>query len=143
MLLLAHTAATLLMLGVIWTVQLVHYPLFTHVGLDAFPHYHARHVGAITWVVGPAMLVELGTGFLLLLQGPERIPSGAWLLGLALLGVAWGTTACASVPMHNKLAAGFDAHAHTLLVSTNWARTLAWSLRAALVLWIMGQLLET
>ena len=35
-LLLGQTATTLVMTGVIWIVQAVHYPLFAHVGVDEF-----------------------------------------------------------------------------------------------------------
>ena len=38
-LLLAQTAATLFMTGVIWIVQTVHYPLFARVGRDEFREY--------------------------------------------------------------------------------------------------------
>ncbi|MGB0385973.1 MAG: hypothetical protein ACPGWR_14225 [Ardenticatenaceae bacterium] len=37
LLLLIHTATTLSLVGLIWTIQLVHYPLFEQVGLDTYP----------------------------------------------------------------------------------------------------------
>lgn len=142
MLLIAHIAATLVMVGVIWTVQLVHYPLFAEVGEATFVSYHARHVSAITLIVGPAMLIELGTGFMLLFEGPDQVPGWVWMAGLGLIGVAWLTTGLVSVPMHDKLAGGFDAGAHATLVSTNWARTIAWTLRGAGLVWIMSMLMK-
>ena len=36
LILLGHLAATLFMVGVIWFVQVVHYPLFAKVGATAF-----------------------------------------------------------------------------------------------------------
>ncbi len=62
-LLLSHTAATFYMLGVIWFVQLVHYPLFAAVGKDFFTEYEKRHQSWTTYVVAPGMLVEGLTGF--------------------------------------------------------------------------------
>ena len=38
-----HVAATMFMVGLIWLVQIVHYPLFAHVGADTFLAYHQRH----------------------------------------------------------------------------------------------------
>jgi hypothetical protein len=38
------------------------------------------------------------------------------------------------VPLHTRLARGFDPAAHRQLVRTNWLRTLAWTLRALLLL---------
>ncbi|MEM1349476.1 MAG: hypothetical protein AAGI01_13015 [Myxococcota bacterium] len=137
----AHVGATFVMVGVIWMVQLVHYPLFAEVGEATFRHYHEQHVQRITWIVGPAMLVELGTGVWLAMKTPEHTDAWTWWVALGLLGVAWVTTATLSVPMHNKLAAGFEPQAHSLLVSTNWIRTAAWSLRGALVVWALGKML--
>ena len=51
--LLAHAAATLYMVGLIWFVQVVHSPLFSRVGADGFVPYAAAHGVLTTWVVGP------------------------------------------------------------------------------------------
>ena len=53
---LAHVAATLVMVGVIWFVQIVHYPLFSQVSEAAFNLYEAQHTRLTTYVVAPAML---------------------------------------------------------------------------------------
>ncbi len=56
--LLAHLAATLFMAGVIWFVQVVHYPLFSRIGSEKFSLYSNAHSRLTTCVVGPPMLVE-------------------------------------------------------------------------------------
>jgi hypothetical protein len=56
--LLAHLAATLFMAGVIWFVQVVHYPLFSRIGSEKFSLYSKAHSRLTTCVVGPPMLVE-------------------------------------------------------------------------------------
>lgn len=56
--LLAHVAATLFMVGVIWFVQVVHYPLFPRVGPEKFSLYLEAHSRLTTYVVGSPMLVE-------------------------------------------------------------------------------------
>ena len=56
--LLAHVAATLFMVGVIWFVQVVHHPLFSRVGPEKFSLYSEAHSRLTTYVVGPPMLVE-------------------------------------------------------------------------------------
>lgn len=140
---LTQVGATLAMVGVIWVVQLVHYPLFAQVGEGRFGAYHAAHVERITWIVGPLMLAELG-GALWCLSAPPTRALGLWpfVLGVALIGVAWATTALASVPYHNTLAGGLDAQAIEGLVRTNWPRTLAWTARGILVLWITAAMLD-
>ena len=66
LILLMQVFATLFMVGLIWFVQIVHYPLYANVGREQFPEYEALHNRMTTWVVGPAMLVELVTAVLLL-----------------------------------------------------------------------------
>ena len=46
-----------------------------------------------------------------------------------------------SVPQHAVLARGFDADAHASLVTTNWVRTVAWSARGLMLLWIVERTL--
>lgn len=136
MVLLVHTAATLFMTGLIWFVQIVHYPLFSMVGRNEFQEYERLHQMQTTWVVGPAMLIELLTGLWLLKSPPAGSQFAAWM-GLLLIVIIWLTTAGLSVPAHNRLAEEFSDTAYRKLVSTNWIRTIAWSARAVLVLWIV------
>ncbi len=139
---LANVFATLTMFGVIWVVQLVHYPLFAGVGADGFAAYEAAHQARITWIVLPAMGLELGTAVALLWLRPAAVP--AWMVwtGLALVGVVWVSTAVVQVPLHATLSAGFDGDAHARLVVSNWIRTAVWSVRAGLVLWMTGLLMR-
>ncbi|MCX7784250.1 MAG: hypothetical protein N2318_11495 [Meiothermus sp.] len=132
-----HFAATWFLVGLIWIVQVVHYPLFAKVGTAEFASYEAAHANLITLVVGPLMLLELLTAVVLLTLWPSSLPGWlGWLL-LALVGVIWLTTMLVSVPLHAKLAAGFDAQAHALLVGSNWIRTLTWTARGLLLGWVL------
>jgi len=45
------------------------------------------------------------------------------------------------VPLHGRLARGFDAIAHRRLVSTNWVRTGGWSVRGVLALLMTARVL--
>ncbi len=140
-LLLAHLAATLVMVGIIWFVQVVHYPLFAGVGREGFATYAAQHSRWTTWVVAPPMLVEAATGLGLLVRAPAGIPRTALWLGLALLLVIWLSTALLQVPRHTTLGRGWDAAAHRVLVAGNWLRTAAWTLRGVLVLWMAAMVM--
>jgi magnesium-transporting ATPase (P-type) len=130
--LVAHAAATWAMTGLIWFVQIVHYPLFSGVGRPEFAAYEAAHARLTTWVVAPLMLTELITALGVALSGPQQIPSRERWFGLALVGALWLSTAAVQVPLHNRLAAGFDAGAWAALVQSNWIRTAVWSMRALL-----------
>lgn len=141
-LILTHLAVTLMLVGLIWTIQVVHYPLFESVGAERYVAYQAGHQWRITLVVLPLMLVELATVGLLVLLRPAGVsPALAWA-GALLLALIWGSTFFLQVPQHSVLDRGFDAAAHRLLVSTNWIRTIAWSARGAIALIMVARLLR-
>ena len=129
-----QVVSTICMAGLIWFVQIVHYPMFANVGAEAFTRYEGIHQRSTTYVVAPLMLVEIATASALTLMSPTKIDG--WLIwtGLGLVIVNWATTAFLSVPCHDKLKNGFDEKIHQRLVSTNWIRTVAWSLRGGIVL---------
>lgn len=130
----AHAAATGVMIGIIWFVQVVHYPLMARVGRDGYPAYQAAHSRRTTIVVAPPMLLELATGVWLALRPSPYFPQSAAWPGLGLLAVVWLSTFFLQVPEHGRLERGFDPAAHRRLVRGNWVRTVAWTLRGILVL---------
>ena len=137
---LVHLGATLLMVGVIWIVQVVHYPLFVGVGSEGWAAYEAAHQSRITLVVGPLMVAELVTAVWLVLDRPAALPTWAVVLGAGLVVLIWASTAFVQVPLHSALGGAFDAEAHGRLVATNWIRTVAWTARGGLVLWMTARL---
>lgn len=124
-LLLAHLAATLFMTGVIWFVQVVHYPLMARVGTAGFAAYEMEHQRRATWVVLPAMILELTAAIGIAVVVPGELPT----IGLGLLAVIWSSTFLIQVPCHERLRQGFDPVVHRRLVISNWLRTAAWSVR--------------
>lgn len=139
LLLLVHAAATLVMVGVIWFVQVVHYPLFGRVDPSGFPAYSGAHSRLTGYVVGPPMFLEMATAVLLLVFRPVEAPAYAAWTGFILLVLVWLSTALLQVPRHRVLGLGFDSTAWNGLVLTNWARTAGWSLRGLLVLWMLSR----
>lgn len=139
---LAQVAATLYMTGLIWFVQVVHYPLFGGVGREGFSVYEQRHSLLTTWVVAPAMLVELATALVLLWNRPPQLPLPALVVGAGLVAVIWLSTYLLQVPCHNRLTAGFDETIHQRLVVSNWIRTFAWTARSALLVGLVDRLLR-
>ncbi len=133
-LLLVHAGATVAMAGLVWFVQLVHYPLFAHVGRDGFARYEAEHTRRTTWLVAPLMLTEAATALVLLVADPSPLT----VAGAVLLGVVWLSTALVQVPLHGRLQRGFDVDAHRRLVRSNAVRTAAWTGRAAIALALLA-----
>ena len=129
--LLVHAAATLYMVGLIWFVQIVHYPLFAAIPEERFAEYARRHADRTRWVVGPPMLVEGATAVWLVWARPEPVPGWVVWAGLALAAVNWVSTAAVQIPCHTQLAHGFAPAVHRRLVLTNWVRTAAWTARGS------------
>ncbi|MCC3155842.1 hypothetical protein LJ737_01240 [Hymenobacter sp. 15J16-1T3B] len=138
LLVLLNFAVTAYLTGVIWTVQLVHYPSFALVPAAAFPAFHRAHLARMGWVVMAPMVAEL----LLAAAWAWQARTGPALGALGLVGFVWVVTFLVSVPLHNRLAAEGWAYATVYgLNRTNWLRTLAWTLRFALVGWVLAELL--
>jgi hypothetical protein len=129
-LLFVHAATTLFMVGVIWFVQIVHYPLFHRIGEAGFPEYERQHTRRTGYVLAVPMLVEFATAVAL----AWRLGGGIAWSGLGLLMVIWLSTWVWQVPAHRRLEHGFDAVTHRRLVGTNWVRTAAWSVRGIIAL---------
>jgi hypothetical protein len=128
-----HAALTWILVGLIWVIQVVHYPLFGAVAEEAFKAYHLRHTTQITWIAGPLMVAELGTAAFLLFAGGTDF----WLrASIFPLLFTWGCTGWVQIPLHERLSHGYDVQAHRRLVRTNWLRTVAWTLRGVCLLMI-------
>lgn len=142
LILLTSAAAATFMAGVIWVIQLVHYPLFSLADPARFAEFHAAHSARITLIVGPAMLTEIASSGLFVFAARDEFERRAAIAGLALVVVAWVTTALCSIPAHGRLAGGFEQAAHASLVSTNVIRTVAWTAHAALKLLLVARRLS-
>jgi hypothetical protein len=135
-LLIVHLAATWFMTGLIWVIQLVHYPLFANVGAlpaDAYLRYQRAHMARISFIVGPVMLLEMITAGLLIARMPEAVSPAILWTNLVMLLLIWLSTACLQGPCHKRLTGGFDARLIEQLVRGNWLRTALWTGRAVLL----------
>ena len=136
-LLLFNFAAAAYLTGLIWTVQVVHYPSFGQVPKDAWAAFHDAHTRRMSYVVMVPMVIELGLALWLAWVGRTDLPGGAGWWSLALVTLVWAATFFISVPFHNRLAQGYDYIAIDGLTRTNWLRTLAWTVRAVLLGWLL------
>lgn len=133
---LINTFASFFMTGLIWVVQLVHYPSFHYVGHEDFKAFQLHHVNSIDKIVIPVMVAEISTSFGL-----------AWIDGFLSLNAAgfyiviliWASTGLFSVPAHTKLESSKNEDAINKLVSTNWIRTILWSIKSGLSLYLLSR----
>ena len=136
---LTHLFFTIFNTGLIWTIQLVHYPLFLKVGQDHFVNYEHDHTTKISYLVIPTMITELATGIFLAFS--NGITSIYGLLFL-LLSLVWVSTFLLQVPLHNALNYAYDTEKIRRLIKTNWIRTLAWTIRSILLLGILNEIIQ-
>ncbi len=138
MLLLFQALASCGMFGLIWLIQLAHYPLQVYVPAERFVDYQASHMRRVTFIVGPLMMIELVTSVWLVqlpLQGSMLL--AAWI-GIGLIVVIWLSTAALQIPCHYRLERGRNDVVINRLVLTNWIRTIAWTGRAGISLWMLA-----
>jgi uncharacterized membrane protein len=120
--------------GLIWIVQLVHYPSFKYIDKDVFVKFEVFHTRNISLIVVPAMIIELVTALLLFTSQPQ---SDIYILiNLILVILIWIATLVFSMPYHNKLSKSKDIKSINKLINTNWLRTAIWSTKSLLLLWI-------
>jgi len=111
--------------GVISIIQLIHYPSFAQIDRKHFQAFHRNHTRSLGIIAGFAMCVELASAFWILKS--ENLWSILNLIGVILL---WIITFFISVPLHNRLALGFEEKYFQQLVKTNWFRTALWMIRS-------------
>ena len=138
-----HALSTVFMTGLIWFVQVVHYPLKAMVGPDNFITYQRAHQARTAWIVAPTMLIEISCSLWLVIALPKALPPVLLIISFALLVLIWLATAVFSAPCHRKLCTGFHPGVHRKLVSTNWIRTTLWTARSALSVYFLLSFGET
>jgi uncharacterized membrane protein len=150
LLILLHFAASAYLAGLIWVIQIVHYPMLAELDPERAAAACARHANAITPIVAPAMLIELATAVLLLppvglVQSAASLVPWLWI-SFALMVVVWISTFTVQVPLHTRLqkqvSGTIDIALVRRLVRTNWVRTVCWSARALLAGWFVWELIH-
>lgn len=130
--LIVHVAATLVMVGLIWFVQIVHYPLLAQFGADSSTAVAEEHQRRTGYVVALPMAVEGITTLALLVDAPSSVWVGWPWIGAFLLAIVLLSTVLLSVPLHARMARSHDVRTGRRLVLTNWPRTVGWTARGAI-----------
>jgi hypothetical protein len=128
--LVANLAGTALMVGFIWTIQLLTYPMMKAVPAEGFVAYELMHRNRVT-----GLLAVLAPGEIIATAGVvvfvDEVPPWLSIGAAALLFAIWLSTLLFYAPLHMRLSTGFDPDIHRRLVRTNWVRTMAWTTRGA------------
>ena len=129
--LLGHLIFTSIMTGVIWVIQIVHYPSFHFIEKELYTAFQKFHMNKISIIVIPIMLAELITGMMLFLDKSSKSPF--LIISFVILVLIWLITGVFFSKAHNELIAGYQELVVNQLVAMNWIRTLLWTLRLLLL----------
>ncbi len=119
---------TSILIGLIWTIQVVHYPSFLYVGTNDYNAFHTFHMGAISLIAAPLMIFEVLFAFLSLKLKIYKGPKTTFSVFLILI-LIWLTTFFVTVPIHNQLLVTKNEQLIHKLVLMNWIRTFLWTLK--------------
>jgi len=139
-LIVVHAAASMFMVGLIWTIHYVHYPLFAYVGESTYVSFQAAHVERIGRLLFVPWLTEgitlIGILALAFLGGRKtwRVPA---VINSAAMAIVLVISGFWSAPAHAKLADGFEESVHDQLMTANLIRTLAWTVCGFCAVWIV------
>jgi len=126
-----NVISAFLLTGVIWTIQIVHYPSFHYIDKLSFTNFHHFHERRISIIVMPLMLIELTTSTVLYINNMSSI---VFALNLLIVVLIWCSTFFVQVPIHSILSEKKDKKLIEKLVNTNWIRTFLWSMRMLLII---------
>lgn len=137
MILLLTFTLTAVMTGIIWFVQINHYPLFLKISKPEFLSYEKEHTRLAGRLIAPLMFIELALSVMLVFN--ETKPNTRAVCALALLIIIWISTFAVQVPLHQKLVVEYNEKFIQQLIRTNWLRTVFWTVR----LLILGSMLSS
>ena len=127
-----HFLSTSLMVGIIWVIQLLHYPAFNFIKESDYVEFQHFHMQRISFIVVPVMILELFSAFMLVYY----VRSNLLILCLIILLFIWLITFVFFTKMHQLLLVGYDKIIVDKLVQINWSRTVLWSLRLIILIYI-------
>lgn len=135
----AQVVVTAAMTGIIWMVQIVTYPQFLDVAAADFVALHGHYTNAITLVVAPLMILELGLAVASAWHFRASSLRRQMFAGAMLAAGLWLVTFLVQVPQHEVLSRGWSEPVIRDLIAGNWVRTMLWSVRLALLFHIAAR----
>jgi hypothetical protein len=125
------------LVGLIWFVQVVHYPLFALVGPGEWGRFHDAHRFRTGLVVGAPMVAQLATAAALVLDRASALTVASLVLTLGV----FAHTFFVAVPDHERLGRGHDPAVARRLARLNGVRTALWTAQGAVVVALLAQAL--
>lgn len=124
-----------IMTGIIWIIQLVHYPSFQYIESGEWETFHKFHTSRMGLIVGPLMVLELAGGIYLFYINDAM----GFILATNIL--IWMSTFLIQVPIHHKLSTKYLSEQSKSLTRTNWIRTVLWTLKTIVLLCLIKEVI--
>lgn len=137
----AQLAATWVMIGIMWFSQVVHYPLYKKIK-EGFVEYERSHIRRAAILLGPIMVVEAITAILLVGAAPGGTLSTLAGANLTVLILIWLMTFLFQITLHQKPSIRFSPKILKNLITSNWIRTLLWTLKGLITIFMIYHLLQ-
>ena len=136
----ANIFSSFALFGLIWCVQLVHYPFFLRSEKSHFIEHIGFHKVRISFIVVPLMVTELFTsGWLSFYTQSLK----EWhIIGFITVILIWLVTFLIQVPLHEKLTEGYNEQVIRKLIQSNWIRTFLWTVKSLSSLFIFYSILQ-
>jgi len=119
-----HSLVDFGMCVVLWLVQLVIYPSFLRVEPSELIAWHKAYTLRVSFVILPLMFGQLALSILSVVGDASILEWTAF----AFVLVCWILTFFVSVPLHRKIEQNdITRETRQKLITTNWLRTILWS----------------
>jgi hypothetical protein len=129
-------------MGNMLSLQLQHYSLYPLIDRANFLDYiKGNNKAALLPAIIPG-LTNIVLSIILVIIKPETVSSGFVYIGLAMNMIAIASTVIWQARIQGQMArTGFDAKKIQTLISTNWIRTIAYSINGIMSIWFLTKIL--
>ena len=145
-LLLSHMISNIYLLGIIWFIQCIHYPLLSGIGTIVEPAMFKEYTHYFTiqplLIAGIPMLIDFISTIILFWRQPPPIQTSLYKLSGILLGIIWGLLIFEFF-VHQILSQGYHVTAYRFLQIANWAITILWSIKSILSIIFVKKLIHS
>ncbi len=131
-----HLAATGFMVGLIWTIHVVHYPLFALVN-EPYRPFQEAHMARITALLVVPWGLEVVSAAALVLAAPPGSATVVAFAGVVLIALLVAITGLGAAPIHGRLVERFDDDLHRRLLRVDRVRALVWTTRLVPAIWLV------
>ena len=119
-----------IILGILWFIQLIHYPLFFKIKED-FEAYEKEHIKRMTYLIIPLIIPDVFLNVLLTLLLVHHPYSLLLAFSLGFNLMTWLSTLFFQIDQHKQLSCCFSLKTLKALVKTSWIRTVLWTFKTA------------